>query len=500
MADRELYYKVLVVGAGNAALSAVHSAAERNVKIGVIEKAPRTERGGNSMLTGHLRFAYDNVDQLIAVMRPEDDNPEVRKALQDRLPQRTREDLYNEIMLVTEGLSNPDLLRVHLDESYNTIAWLHSKGHDWIPSYENATTGNIVKCDGGGYGLQSRNFASLEANPNVTFHYQTAATELILDETGKVAGVVATSPEGTLIIRAEAVVLASGGFEANAEMRARYLGQRWDYVRNRGVPYNTGDGLRMALAIGAMPYGGWGSCHASPNDWGLPDYVLPSTRTTSGEGVYTRYVYPYSIMVNTEGRRFVDEADNIRALTYAKMGRSILAQPGGKAFQIIDAKVRRLGLVPNNYEKATTTSANSLRELAEQIGIDPATFEDTVTTYNAAVPNDCEANPNPFHMDGAHTNGIEPPKSNFALTIDEPPFEAFTVRCGITFTFGGVRIDPDTAQVQHTSGLPIPGLYAAGEMVGGLWYWNYPSGSGMMAGATFGRRAGRSAALFADAR
>jgi tricarballylate dehydrogenase len=498
MTDQELHYNVVVVGAGNAALSAVHSAAELDVTIGVLEKAPRVERGGNSMLTGHLRFAYNNVDELVAIMRPEDDNPENRRRLQEGLPQRTKEELYDEIMLVTEGLADQELLKVHIDETYNTIKWLHSKGHDWIPAYENATTGNIVRCEGAGFGLQTRNFDSLEANPKVTFHYDTAAVELVVDPSGRISGVIARTPEGMVRINADAVVLAAGGFEANAEMRARYLGPRWDYVHNRGVPYNTGDGLRMALAIGAQPYGGWGSCHASPNDWALPDYVLPSSRTTAGEGIYTRYVYPYSIMINTEGKRFVDEADNIRALTYAKMGRAVLGQPGGKAFLVIDAKVRRLGLVPGNHDNATQETADTLEELATKLGINPTTFVETVKQYNAAIPADNKPDPNPFHMDGAHTVGIDPPKSNFAMTIDEGPFEAFVVRCGITFTFGGIRIVPDTAQVQDVSGVPMPGLYAAGEMVGGLWFWNYPSGSGMMAGATFGRLAGRSAAEFAS--
>ena len=119
--------------------------------------------------------------------------------------------------------------------------------------------------------------------------------------------------------------------------------------------------------------------------------------------------------------------------------------------------------------------------------------------FNAAVPKDREANPNAFHTDGVSTVGLTPPKSNFAMTIEDGPFEAYAVRCGITFTFGGVRIDPESAQVQAVSGLPIEGLYAAGEMVGGLWYWNYPSGSGMMAGATFGRKAGTHAAKTASA-
>lgn len=498
MPDNEFVYDVVVVGAGNAGFAAVHAAREHGVTVGLIEKAPRDKRGGNSALTGHLRFAYDNVDQLMALLGEENQTDEVRNGMAEALPQRTEAELWDEIMLVTDGMSDPDLLKVHVAESYRTIEWLHGKGHDWVPSYKDATTGNIVHCEGMGYGLQERNFGIAERDPGVAVHYRTSAQQLLRDARGNVNGVIAVTPTGLATFRAKAVVLASGGFEANAEMRARYLGPHWDDVYNRGVPYNTGDGLRMALEIGAMPYGGWGSCHASPNDWAMPAYNLPSELGEKGGAMpWVRYLYPYSIMVNTRGKRFVDEADNIRGLTYAKMGRSILEQPGGKAFQIIDAKVRNLGLVPPVYRTATGSTSDNLADLAKQIGVDPASLEATVAEFNAAVPTDRKANPNAFRTDGVGTVGLPVPKSNFAMTIDEGPFEAYAVRCGITFTFGGVKVEPETAQVQGTSGLAVPGLFAAGEMVGGLWYWNYPSGSGMMAGATFGRHAGASAAKVA---
>lgn len=495
MQDQEFVYDILVVGAGNAGMAAVHAARERGGKVGLLEKAPHGNRGGNSALTGHLRFAYDNPDQLIALLGAENQTDEVREEFAKRLPQRTQDELWDEIMLVTDGKSDPDLLKVHVEESYRTTAWLHSKGHDWVPSFKDATTGNIVHCEGMGYGLQERNFAILERDPGVTIHYQTAALELVRGRRGAVSGVVALTANGLATFHAKSVVLSCGGFEANPEIRARYLGQHWDNVYNRGVPYNTGDGLRMALDAGAMPFGGWGSCHASPNDWAMPVFNLPSALGEKGGAMpWVRYLYPYSIMINTDGKRFVDEADNIRALTYAKMGRSILEQPGGKAFQIIDSKIRALGLVPTVYEEATVFKAATLSKLAAEIGIDPAALEATVVEYNGCVPKDVKANPNAFHTDGVHTVGLNPPKSNFAMTIEDGPFEAYPVRCGITFTFGGVRINPESAQVQSVAGLPMEGLYAAGEMVGGLWYWNYPSGSGMMAGATFGRKAGIAAA------
>jgi tricarballylate dehydrogenase len=248
----------------------------------------------------------------------------------------------------------------------------------------------------------------------------------------------------------------------------------------------------MALAAGAMPYGSWTTCHASPQDVDRPAFSLPSSMVM-GKREWNRYMYPYSIMVNTKGQRFVDEADDIRALTYAKMGRSILAQPGGVAFQIMDARVRRLSLYPPAYDSATGAQAGSLEELANSLGIDPPGLVQTVHEFNAAVP-DGQANPNPFVRDFFATEGLPIPKSNYAMTIDEPPFEGYAVICGITFTFGGLKIEPRSGQVQHVAGRPFPGLYAAGELVGGLFVGNYASGSGMMAGATWGRIAGTHAA------
>jgi tricarballylate dehydrogenase len=347
--------------------------------------------------------------------------------------------------------------------------------------------------NGGGYGLQERNFLYVEQG-GASIHYETAATELLQDGRGAVVGVRALQPEGFVEIGAASVVLACGGFEGNPEMRARYLGPRWDTVRMRGVPFNTGDGLRMALDIGAMPYGSWTTCHASPQDLDRPEYSMPSSTLSGAYNETNRYMYPYSIMVNSAGQRFVDEADDIRALTYAKMGRAILAQPGGIAFQIMDAKIRRLNLYPATYDRATGAKANTLEALAAELEIDPRGLAETVLQFNAAVPIDKTADPNPFHRDGVSTFGLTIPKSNYAMTLSEPPFEGFAVRCGITFTFGGLRIEPRTGQVQHVAGRPLPGLFAAGEMVGGLFHGNYASGSGMMAGATWGRIAGTHAA------
>ncbi len=489
MAD-EFAYDVLVVGLGSAACCAAMAAQDRKVRVGILEKAPKGERGGNSTLTAHMRFPYNSVEDFRPLMKNVSDKELYE--IGELLPTRTEAELWDELMRVTQNQSDQEMLQIHVTEALKTVHWLADKGHDWVPSYGNRYGGNVVWMNGGGFGLQQRNFSYLERD-GASFHYETAATELLQDDQGRVTGVRALTPNGFVNFRAKAVVLACGGFEGNAEMRARYLGPRWDSARIRGVPYNTGDGLRMALDIGAMPYGSWTTCHASPQDFEMPPFQLPS-RFAGGSGEWSRYSYPYSVMVNNRGARFVDEADDIQALTYAKMGRAILAQPGGIAFEVFDAKARKHNLVPEeNYQNATGGISDTLEGLAEVLDIDAATFVETVKRFNAAIQPGPFV-PNPFKPDGKHTADIDPRKSNFAISIEEPPFEAFAVRCGVTFTFGGLKVNPKTGQAQHVAGRPIPGLYAAGEMVGGLFHGNYASGSGMMAGATFGRIAGTHAA------
>lgn len=488
MADEIYQYDVLVVGGGNAACCAAFAALEKTPRVGIIEKSTLRDRGGNSAMTGHIRFAFNGIEDLRPLVRNMADD-ELRKLLDCGLPHRTADEMWDELMRATNNQSDQEMLQVHVTESLNTVQWLASKGHDWVQA--TATNDNVLTMNGGGAGLQKRSFQFLET-AGVAFHYETAAMELIQDNQGRVTGVRALTPKGYATFNAKAIVLACGGFEANPEMRARYLGPGWDTIHVRGVPFNTGDGLRMAMDIGAMPHGSWTTCHASPQDINLPKFTVPSVHVHKDS--LNRYMYPYGIMVNNRGERFVDEVSDTRGRTYASMGRAILAQPGGIAFQILDAKPRKMNLYTSNYSKATTAKADTLEKLAAELDLNPASLVKTVREFNAAVQPG-KYNPDRHILDGKCTAGIFPPKSNYALEIDEPPFEAWPVRCGITFTFGGLKIDPATAQVQHVAGRPVPGIYAAGEMAGGLFVGAYASGSGMMAGATFGRIAGAHAGL-----
>jgi tricarballylate dehydrogenase len=242
--------------------------------------------------------------------------------------------------------------------------------------------------------------------------------------------------------------------------------------------------LRQALEIGAQPAGHWGGCHASPVDADAPAVGdLAITDKTS------RYSYPYGILVNVEGDRFIDEGENHVWLTYAKTGAAIRAQPRARAFQLFDQKT--LHLLEPRYVTATPVEAGTIRELADRLGIPARKLEQTVAAYNASVP---DGEFDPFRLDGLATDDtLSPPKSNWAVPLDEPPFVAYAVTCGITFTYGGLKID-ERAQVLDTEGVPMPGLFATGEITGGFFFHNYPAGSGLMRGAVFGRIAGESAA------
>ncbi len=476
---------VLVVGAGNAAMSAAVAAREQGADVVVLEKAPKSQRGGNSALTVHMRFPYRGMEDLVPLLS--DISEEETKSLAERVHAYTESDYYTDIMEVTAGQSDPTLANILVSDAYETVLWMRSYGHAWIPSYESPTSANVVSFDGGGFAMQERWFRAAE-RLGISVHYETEAVELLQDRAGVVTGVMARSGERDARYNARAVILACGSFESSPEMRAQYLGDGWDKVKLRGVPFNTGDGLNMALELGALSYGSWSTCHASPQDSKRPEYDLPGPGVS---GVYwSRYSYPFGIMVNVDGHRFVDEGETWRGLTYAKTGRAILSQPRGIAFQIFDAEQRRRGLI-RGYEDATGFKSNTLEALAKDLGIhDVRAFLETVHQFNASIQ---DGEFHPFRLDGKSTSGITPPKSNWALPIANPPFEAYPTICGMTFTYGGLKITL-TAEVLHEDDHVIPGLYAAGEMVGGLWHDNYPSGGGMMAGAVFGRIAGMAAA------
>jgi tricarballylate dehydrogenase len=490
-------FDVIVVGKGNAALCAALAARDQGARVAMLEAAPVDESGGNSRFAGGvMRFAYNSVEDLQKITDiPADEVKNVD------WESNTTDEFYDDLYRVTSFRTDPELCEALVTQSLDAMVWLRSQGARFTPNYRHQSA--IVNgkrrffgrmplwVSGGGPGLV-QSLTDTAVKKSIEMFYETRAVSLIYDDE-RVLGVKTKSRGKPVEFHAPAVVLACGGFEANPEWRTRYLGPGWELAKVRGTRFNMGDGLKMALDIGACPYGNWSGRHAVSWERHAPEFGdlnLP-------ESSY-RHSYPLSLMINAEGKRFVDEGIEFYNFTYAKYGAEVLKQTGQFAWQVFDAKVRPL-LRPEYGDKAVTrVTANTLEELAAKLeGVNPEAFLKTVREYNAAVRRDI-----PFNhaiKDGRCTVGVEPPKSNWANPLDTPPFEAYHTTCGVTFTFGGLRINPETGQVLDVNMHPIPGLYTAGEMVGGLFYFNYPAGTGLVSGTVFGRIAGAGAGAAAVA-
>jgi succinate dehydrogenase/fumarate reductase flavoprotein subunit len=325
-----------------------------------------------------------------------------------------------------------------------------------------------------------------------------------VDPNGALVSVSAEWAGKPLLIKAKAIILAAGGFESSPRMRSEYLGPSWELAHVRGTPYNTGEVLEMAIRdISAQKAGQWSGCHSVAWDANSP--ANSGDREISNE--FTKSGYPLGITVNIKGERFFDEGADLRNYTYAKFGRAILAQPQSVAFQIWDSKgipwLRDEEYRDEIVDKIWGDSVEDLAKKCSQKGLENAAqFVGTVKKYNEAVYNRGEngnRNWDPAIRDGVSTQSarlsLEVPKSNWALPIDKGPFMAVKVGCGVTFTFGGLAVDPKTSGViSALTGKAVPSVFCAGEMMGGLFYENYPGGSGLTSGVVFGRKAGISAA------
>src|ERR1700722_19460522 len=488
---------VVVVGAGNAALCAALAAAQAGARVKVLERAPEPEGGGNSRFTaGAFRCVYDGVDDLTALM-PDLTDAEVASA---DFGTYTQEQFFDDMGRITEYRTDPALCETLVTESRATMRWMQGRGVRFMPIWGRQAYrvdgrfkfwgGLTVEAWGGGPGLIATLYR-LARDAGIEVRFGAHATALVADDDGA-HGVRVRQSGRTSELRSKSVVLACGGFESNPEWRTRYLGPGWDLAKVRGTRFNTGDGIRMALEAGAASYGNWSGCHAVAWDRNAPEFGDLAV----GDG-FQKHSYPLGVMLNARGERFVDEGADFRNYTYAKYGRAILSQPGQFAWQVFDAKVAPLLRDEYRIRQATRVRADTLEELCAKLeDVDAAAALATLQAFNAAVKTEVAFDPNV--KDGRGTTGLALPKSNWANRLDSPPFEAYAVTCGVTFTFGGLKIDR-AARVIDADGAAIAGLYAAGELVGGLFYNNYPGGSGLMAGAVFGKIAGESAGSFAAA-
>jgi len=490
-----LDYDLIVVGAGNAAFSAAVSAHENGAqRILVLEKAPREMRGGNTHWSGGvLRFAFDEQHELAPLL------PNVEKQYErfyEGVTPYPYEDFMGDLQRVTNGRTDPQLSHILVSNSKSTVFWMNQVGP--IPmeparSFSGVLKGNVVYWARGmvvratheGVGLSTSWFKIAESL-GIEVRYGSGAIDLVRDARGRFVGVTVRDNDGIREITAKAVVLGCGGFEANVLWRTQNIGPIFDQAKVRGTPYNQGDGLRMALGHGALPWGQWSGCHATPisADWG--DFA-PRELTDKSN----RLSYPLGVMINRRGLRFVDEGEDIHNFTYAKYGRVILAQPGAKIYQIFDQQT--VHLLEPRYSTSKPIVGDTLEELVRQLDIDDRKQAiHTLNKYNDAARDSSEGF-DPTRKDGLATSGLEIEKTNWAVRLSKPPYHAYSATGGITFTFGGVKIN-ENSQIIGTDWRPMPGLFACGEMVGGLFYDNYPAGTGLVSGATFGRIAGRSAA------
>jgi tricarballylate dehydrogenase len=489
-------YDVIVVGAGNAALAAAVSAKENGAKrVVVLEKAPREMRGGNTHWSGGvLRFTFDDPREIGPLL------PGVEEEFEDfyaGIQPYTFDDYHGDLVRVSNGQTDPVLSRILVGNSKDTVFWMSRVGKirmEPAVTLSGVRKGNkivwarglVVRAAHEGVGLSNSWFATCE-EMGIEIRYGAAVIDLLVDERGGAGGVRVRDDDGVHDVEGRAVVLGCGGFEANMQMRTQHLGPLVGAAKVRGTPHNQGDGLRMAMnRLGAMPWGQWSGCHATPisADWGN---FAPRELTDRSN----RLSYVYGVMINRRGRRFVDEGEDGAMFTYAKYGRAILAEPGAKAYQVFDSQVTHL-LEPR-YATSKPLEAGTLEALVAQMDIDDKMQAiRTLKEYNAAAQRAADGF-DPARKDGLSTTGLALEKSNWALKLEKPPFYAYTATGGITFTFGGIKID-ESARVVGTDWRTIPGLFACGEMVGGLFYDNYPAGTGLVSGATFGRIAGRAAA------
>lgn len=479
----ESEFDVVVAGCGVAGLSAALSALEAGARVVVLERAPVEERGGQTRYTeAYFRMKSDTevTDDFIEHLA-ENSSGYVDPSL---VREMTRGRAEWPAVVRGLGYLDPDVIEVLAGSAGATVQWLKRSGirFDFLPTQFITKSQPRLLPVGGGLAMVEALVAAVE-RAGATILYETTATGLLQDDEGAVTGLRAkTRGKRPLRLLARGgVVLASGGFEGSTEMLTRYLGPRSTYLRPicRGANFNKGEGIQMALDIGAAPCGDFGSYHAEPID------------PRSGIAEASVFVFPYGVLVNKEGARFVDEGPGTVDQYYERVTRRIYEQTEGLAYVILDAKIDdvpnwRVGLRTDQPPIA----ANSIAELAAKLGMPGEALARSIDSFNAACP--ANRRFNPLALDSLATSGISPPKSNWSRPIDRPPYHAYPIISANVFTFGGLKIDPN-ARVLNRDGDCIPGLYAAGEILG-TYYRNYTGATSVMKGAVFGRIGGEHAA------
>lgn len=485
---------IIVIGSGSAALCAAIAALEKGAKVTILEKANRKEWGGNSRYTaGAMRFAYDSFEDLKPLLKNPDDE---RLAISD-FGAYPKSKFLADLQFFNQEQPITELQHYLVEQSLPTIQWLATHNIKFDPIYSRQTFmkdgkyifwgGLSLEAEGEGDGLVQTELAEfLRLGGKIKFGCN---VHTLIFENEKVSG-VKYNQRGVKELLGDAVILGCGGFEANKALRIKHLGKKWAKAKVRGTRHNQGQGLAMAEAVGAATNGYFGGCHATPMDKNMPEYGNLNIPFLERKH-YRKISYLFGVMLNAEGKRFVDEGADLRNYTYAQYGKAILEQPNHLAWQIFDAKTEHLLYGEYKTHDATFVQTNSLEELVLLLeGVNPHQALMTLQEYNNAVNESITFDPT--RKDGKSTIGLSLPKSNWANRLDTPPFKAYPVTCGITFTYGGLKVNTDAA-VLDSNNNPIKGLFACGEMVGGVFFYGYPGGSGLTSGAVFGRSAGYNA-------
>lgn len=476
-------YDVVVVGGGIAGLSAALSASEAGARVAILERATAKETGGNTRYTeAYLRMkTLDEVADNLADPLVEDfmghPDPGVHAEMGEDWDRRNP-------LLRASHVIDLDYVATFEEQAGPTLRWLEGHGISFgqLPTLFLTVSTTRWAPVGGGLALVET-LGAKARDLGVDVHFETSARSLVMDESGAVTGVVASGPDGTRQTFSGTVILASGGYQGNAEMMARYHGDKGMTCRPvaRGGNYNKGEGITMAIEAGAATAGNFSLFHAEPIDPRSPD---PEAAIMA---------FTYGVLVNVHGERFVDEARGPIDAWYERTTRDIQAQPTGKAWMILDAD----GAAIPNLKTAIRTEeppvrADSIGDLAARIDVPADALEASIAAYNSACP---EGDWDPTRPDGLATSGVTPPKSNWAKPIATAPFTAYPIMCANVFTFGGLKVDA-SSRVIDRDGRAIRGLYAAGEMTG-LYYSNYTGSTSVLRGATFGKIAGARAAALA---
>lgn len=490
-------YDVLVVGSGNAALVSALSARQAGANVAIFEAAPSSHFGGNSRFSsGIFRIPHFGLQSVIPLLH----DSSQKQVDCCRMAAYSKDDYESDMLRTSCGQCDREQLAVMLSNAFDTVMWMKGLGVQWqLPLGKFFDHAKIMEENGGcvelppwdtimavqgGAGLMD-NLRGAVNKMDIPIYYSSPVCGLTT-EGDTITGITVRGRTSTLEFSGQ-VILACGGFEASPRLRRQYLGEGWDLTSLRGSRYNTGVMMEKAVAVGAGVAGHFGGCHATPHDLNAPKTLDPEDGDTM-----SRYSFPYSVMVNTDGHRFMDEGENHFSLTYAKAGGTIASQPQATAFQVFDQKT--LHLLEPRYKLASPIQDDTLHGLAVKMGVNAQVFCETIRAYNAAIPTTSIQDFSPFTLDGLSTGTALPvPKSNWALPIDKGPFVAYGVTCGITFTYGGLATD-SAARVLNHEGLPMPGLWAVGEISGGFFAFNYAGGTGLTKGAVFGRLAGTAAA------